>query len=250
MLALGQLALKLIQVLKLYLMFIFHLKLVYNLLSVGQLLEQDYTLLFKDRQCSIHDSSGKKLLSVAMKNKCFPLNWKNLKNQAYHCLSGETKLWHKRLGHINYGSLKHMVASNLVEGLPNLTQPDELCDTYQFGKQRRKPFPKQAKWRATQKLKLVHTDIGGPMRTPSLNESRFYLLFIDDLSRYSWVYFLKQKSEAFSSFVKFRAMVENQASLSIKMLRSDNGTEYTALEFERYLAELGIKHQLTVSYCP
>lgn len=88
------------------------------------------------------------------------------------------------------------------------------------------------------------------MKNPSLSGSRNYILFIDDFSNYCWIYFLKNKSEAIRSFSEFKAQVENFASLSIKVLRTDNGAEYTSNEFEKLLSTAGIHHQLTVAYSP
>ncbi|EOY19734.1 Copia-like retrotransposable element, putative [Theobroma cacao] len=221
-----------------------------NLLSVGQLVACGYALLFKDLACKVFEPSGEELLTVKMKSNCFPVNWKEFKHHAYTCSSSDTTSWHKRLGHLNFHSLKLMHDEHLVENIPAIGSFNYICDTCQYGKQSKKPFPKQAKWRATQKLQLVHTDIGGPMMTASLSGNKFYLLFIDEFSRYCWVYFLKHKAEAFNNFLKFKAFVENQTSLTIKMLRSNNGKEYTSLEFQRYLTQFRIQQQLTVPYNP
>jgi transposase InsO family protein len=86
------------------------------------------------------------------------------------------------------------------------------------------------------------------MHNESLNGSKYFLLFVDDYSRYCWVYFLKSKSDVFAKFVKFKAVVELETGNRLKILRSDNGGEYTSRQFEAYLAKEGIKHQLTVPY--
>ncbi|EOY13053.1 Uncharacterized protein TCM_031572 [Theobroma cacao] len=161
------------------------------------------------------------LLSVVeMRNKCFPLNWVTLKHFAFNCTLYDTKLWHRRFGHVNYGSLSLMASNNLVNGLPNMANSNNICEACQYGKQRRVPFPQSRTWKVTCKL------------------------------QFCWIYFLKFKSDALKVFAKFKALVENQMSLTIKKLRSDNGAEYTANEFEAYLSKLGIMHQLTVPYSP
>jgi transposase InsO family protein len=88
------------------------------------------------------------------------------------------------------------------------------------------------------------------MHNESLNGSKYFLLFIDDFSRYCWVYFLKSKADVFAEFIKFKAAVELETGNKLKILRSDNGGEYTSRQFEAYLAKEGIKHQLTVPYTP
>ena len=72
------------------------------------------------------------------------------------------------------------------------------------------------------------------MRTSSLNGSRYFIVFIDDFSRYCWVYFMKQKSEVAAIFFKFKNWIENQSGKMIKVIRSDNGTEYTSNQFNKF----------------
>ena len=99
-------------------------------------------------------------------------------------------------------------------------------------------------------MELIYTDVYGPMRTPSHENNRYFILFIDDFSRMTWVYFLKEKSEVFGVFKKFKALAENQSGKRIKVLRSDRGKEYTSREFERFCEDEGIERQLTVAYSP
>ncbi|KAL0440974.1 UNVERIFIED_CONTAM: Retrovirus-related Pol polyprotein from transposon RE1 [Sesamum radiatum] len=65
-------------------------------------------------------------------------------------------------------------------------------------------------WRAKAVLELIHTDVCGPMRTPSHEQNRYFILFIDDYSRMTWVYFMREKSEVFKVFKKFKNLVEKQ----------------------------------------
>ena len=118
-----------------------------------------------------------------------------------------------------------------------------------MGKQTRAVFPDNT-YRAVSKLQLIHTDVCGPMHNESLNGSKYFLLFIDDFSRYCWVYFLKSKVDVFAEFVKFKAAVELETGNKLKTLTSDNGGEYTSRQFEAYLAKEGIKHQLNIPYTP
>jgi len=105
-------------------------------------------------------------------------------------------------------------------------------------------------WRASKKLQLIHTDLCGPHRTPSLNGSLYYIVFIDDLTRLTWIFFLKFKSEVADVFWNFKAKVENQSGCKIQTLRSDNGKEYTSNQFKLLCDKAGIEHQLTVPYTP
>ncbi|KAA3485266.1 pleiotropic drug resistance protein 3-like [Gossypium australe] len=127
---------------------------------------------------------------------------------------------------------------------------DTVCEVCQIGKQARLPFRVNKAWRARDRLELVHFDVCGPMKTSSLNDSKYFVLFIDDLTRFCWVYFLKHKSEVFEAFCKFKALTENQSGCKIKSLRSDNGTEYLSERFQKLCEQARIHHQLTTVYTP
>ena len=88
------------------------------------------------------------------------------------------------------------------------------------------------------------------MQAPSLGGSQYFLTFIDDFTRKTWVYFLKNKSEVFEKFQNFKALVENQSGLHIKVLRTDRGGEYISKEFLRFCRENGIHKQFTARYTP
>ena len=99
---------------------------------------------------------------------------------------------------------------------------------------------------------MIHTDLCGPMSVPSLNGCQFYVIFIDDYSRRTWIYFLKQKesSEVLSKFKEFKALVENQSRHKIKTLKSDNGGEFTSDIFKNFCISVGIKREYSVPYNP
>ncbi|KAA3466893.1 Integrase, catalytic core [Gossypium australe] len=88
------------------------------------------------------------------------------------------------------------------------------------------------------------------MKSKSLNGNRYFILFIDDYSRFCWGYFLKYKSEVTLVFWKFKAIAKTQSSYKLKTLRLDNGTEYTSTVFQTFCEESRIKHQLTNTYTP
>ena len=115
----------------------------------------------------------------------------------------------------------------MVQGLPRIEEKSGVCEGCVLGKHHRLSFPKGVAWRAKKQLELVHTDVCGPMQTPSHAQNRYFILFIDDYTRMTWVYFMRQKSEVFSIFKKFKILVEKQSGYFIKMLRSDRGKEYT-----------------------
>ena len=112
------------------------------------------------------------------------------------------------------------------------------------------PYPKTADYRASKPFELIHSDVCGPMSVSSLGGSRYYVSFIDDYSRYTFIYFMKNKSEVLEKFKEFHTYALNVGGKPINTLRSDNGGEYTSKEFETFLKNNGITHQLSVPYNP
>ena len=100
-------------------------------------------------------------------------------------------------------------------------------------------FPYGAK-RANKILELMHNDVFGHVSVPSLGKSVYYVSFIDDFSRNTWIYLLRKKSEVFDRFKEFKALVENQTEKKIKALRTDNGGEFYKKEFEEFYKKCGI----------
>jgi transposase InsO family protein len=138
----------------------------------------------------------------------------------------------------------------MVKGLPELAEIEENCVDCLTGKQSRDSIPKQAKWRASTKLELVHSDICGPINPQSNGGNRYFITFTDDYSRKTWIYLLKEKSNAFEIFKNFKALVEKESGNSIQCLRTDRGGEYLSNSFNEFCSKEGIKRQLTAAYTP
>ena len=137
-----------------------------------------------------------------------------------------------------------------VTGLPQFgTEHQEVCRGWDLGKYTKTSFP-SSYHKAAGILDLVHSDVSGPMSTVSLSGHEYYVSFIDDYSRKTWIYFLKAKGEVFIRFQEFKALVENQTRKKIKVLRSDNRGEYTSNEFQDFCAQHGIWRQCTIPYNP
>jgi transposase InsO family protein len=158
------------------------------------------------------------------------------------------ELWHRRLAHINYKALPYV--SKVVTGLPELKVDHEgVCKGCAQEKNIKNHFPKRES-KAKGILELVHSDVCGPMPSTSLSEYVYYISFIDDYSRKPWVYFLKSKDEVLGKFKEFKALVENLSERKIKILRSDNGGEYTSNEFGIFCRDVGVKRDFTTLYNP
>ena len=99
-------------------------------------------------------------------------------------------------------------------------------------------------------LELIHSDIAGPFPVESLCGNKYYITFIDDHSRFTHIYPLKTKSQAFERFQEYKALVENQLNGKIKALRTDQEGEYKGHDFHDFLKQNGIHHDFSVPYCP
>lgn len=132
------------------------------------------------------------------------------------------QVWHKRLGHLNARSM-NLMKNGMVTGMNYSNTVFSNCVACIRGKQARLPFPKKCMNRSQEILGLVHADVCGPMEESSHSGARYFVTFIDDCSRKTYIYFLKRKDEVFEKFKLFKALVENETSQKIKVLRSDNG---------------------------
>ncbi|CAL9026957.1 unnamed protein product, partial [Prunus brigantina] len=225
-----------------------------NLLSVGQMMEHGYYVLFGGNMAVIFDDDS--LNNVVAKvvmggNRCFPLSLESMTPAARKAsVIEDSWIWHRRLGHLNFVSMKKMQQMEMVTGLPVLTEMKDVCEGCVSGKHHREKFDKEGAWRASYPLELVHTDLCGPMQNESIGGNRYFITFIDDFSRMCWVYFLRNKSDTFNVFKKFKAFVELQSGFSLKKLRSDRGGEYTSHEFQEFCANMGMERQLTIAHSP
>jgi transposase InsO family protein len=138
----------------------------------------------------------------------------------------------------------------MVTGLPLVSCRDGVCVICVLGKHHRDSFEKHASWHASGPLQLVHSDLCGPLSSPSFYRCKYFLTFIDDFSRCTWVYFLKLKSEVFDKFLAYKALVEKQSGHQIQSLRTDNGGEYVKNNFTSYCTTQGIQIQHIVPYTP
>jgi hypothetical protein len=96
----------------------------------------------------------------------------------------------------------------------------------------------------------VHIDVWGPTQVSYRVGYRYYVTFIDDATRKTWVYCILQKYDVFDTFKKWKALVENETRKRLKCLRSENGGEYCRKEFDNYFSYHGIRREKTVLGIP
>ena len=225
-----------------------------NLLSVGQLQEKGVAILIQHGECRVYHPEKGLIMQTSMSaNRMFILPARVMP-KAPTCfqitLEDNTHLWHCRYGHLSFKGLRTLQYKEMVRGLPQLKASSKVCTNCMVGKQHRDAIPKRSLWRASQRLQLVHADICGPIKPVSNSKKRYLISFIDDYSRKVWIYFLTEKSEAFTTFKNYKNLVEKETGAFICCLCIDRGGEFTSLEFNAFCKTNGISRQLTAAYTP
>ena len=149
-------------------------------------------------------------------------------------------LWHYRLGHPNFVYLRKLFPSLINKNSENLQ-----CGVCQFSKHVRNSYPFQP-YKSSHLFHLIHSDVWGPSKIKNISGSRWFVTFIDDHTRVTWVFLMKEKSEVGQIFQTFHKMIQNQFQTKIQVLKTDNGKEFFHSNLGSYLQNQGIIH---LSYC-
>nr|GEY91111.1 retrovirus-related Pol polyprotein from transposon TNT 1-94 [Tanacetum cinerariifolium] len=219
----------------------------FSFMTSSNLIESANEVWYVDSGCSNHmtgDHSKFKSLDESVKSQV-----RLGDNKQLH-IEGQGTAFVMKVNHTKQIKDVHF-APSLAHNLISVGQlMQNGCSVLFDDKNMKKPFPVAKYKRAYQILELIHADLCGPMRTESLAGSKYFLLFTDDYSRMSWVYFLQVKSETFEHFKKFKALVEKQTGENLKALRTYRGGEFLSKEFIDFCDEHGIKRELTAPYTP
>ncbi|GJT33204.1 putative ribonuclease H-like domain-containing protein, partial [Tanacetum coccineum] len=163
------------------------------------------------------------LLRVPRKNNMYSVDLKNIVPKGgLTCLfakatSNESKLWHRRLGHLNFKTMNKLVKGNLVRGLPSkLFENDQTCVACQKGKQHRASCKSKTENSISLPLHLLHMDLFGPTFVKSLMKKMYCLVVTDDFSRFTWVFFLATKDETSGILKSFITGIENLVDHKVK----------------------------------
>jgi len=227
-------------------------KLHSNLISLGQLTEVGHKVELDDDLLEVSEKNPRRLIMKVQRsgNRLYKIQLKTVDPTCLMVNIGDDAwLWHGRLGHVNFRSLKYLASKGMATGVPQLNHPDQVCRDCLTAKQTRFPFPKSAQWLAEEKLALVYVDLCGPITPVTTGGNKYFMLLVDDYSRWMKVYLLKSK-DAVEFFVRYKAEVENFTGSKIKTLRSDRGGEFLAGVFAGVCEQAGIKRQLTAPYTP
>ncbi|GJV42241.1 retrovirus-related pol polyprotein from transposon TNT 1-94 [Tanacetum coccineum] len=162
-----------------------------------------------------------------------------------------SRLWHRRLNHLNFGTINDLARKVLVRGLPRLKfGKDHLCSACQLGKSKKhthKPKPDNTNLEV---LNILHMDLCSPMRVQTINGKKYILVIVDGYSRFTWVKFLRSKDETPAVVIKFLKQIQVGLNKTVRYVRTDNGTEFVNKDLTDYYERVGIFHQKTVPRMP
>ena len=165
------------------------------------------------------------------------------------------KLWHDRMGHLNWDAIKSLRSDNpplLGAKLDNSDPPFQTCPGCAAGKAKRQAFKSAVSrfTRSTEPIERIHADLTGPMEVTSIGGHRYACVFTCDHSSHAWVFLLKTKDKTLRTFIRFVTMVKNLTGLRVKYFRSDRGGEFMSDEFSKFLEEHGIIRETTAPRTP
>jgi transposase InsO family protein len=148
-------------------------------------------------------------------------------------------------------NLHKLLKGEHILGLTNVHfEKDRVCSSCQAGKQVGTHHPHKNIMTTDRPLELLHMDLFGPIAYISIGGSKYCLVIVDDYSRFTWVFFLQEKSQTQETLKGFLRRTQNEFGLRIKKIRSDNGTEFKNSRIEGFLKEEGIKHEFSSPYTP
>ena len=221
-----------------------------SLLSVSKLCD-DYPcgVFFDANRVCIIDLNTQKVVAKGPRSKGLYV----LENHEFVALfsnrqcAATEETWHHRLGHSNTRILQQLKNSKEISFNKSSNSP--VCEPCQMGKSTRLQFFASDS-RVLNPLSRIHCDLWGPSPVVSNQGFKYYAVFIDDFSRFTWFYPLKAKSDFFSVFVAFQKLVENQFDTKIKEFQSDGGGEFTSNQMKNHLKDCGIQQRISCPYTP
>ena len=223
-------------------------KLSSNLISIHQITKDlNCRVIFYSTHCVFQDLVTGRTIGLAKVNDGLYYleemsgNKKNKNQLSLTCSSNnKSEIWlhHFRLGHPSFILLKSM--------FPSLFKNEDVssfhCDTCEIAKHHRLSFP-LSNTRSTRPFSLIHTDIWGPCRISSISGAKWFVTFIDDCTRTTWLFLMKEKSEVSSIFPMFHKMICTQFGSLIKRVRSDNARDYFNQILSSFFQKEGIIHE-------
>nr|GEV11161.1 retrovirus-related Pol polyprotein from transposon TNT 1-94 [Tanacetum cinerariifolium] len=228
----------------------------HNLFSIGQFCDADLEVAFRKSTCYIRDLKGNDLLTGSRGTDLYSITLQDTNFPNLICLMGKAKpsqawLWHRRLSHLNFGTINLLLKNDIVVGLPKLKFiKDHICSSYKLGKAKQNSFHTKITPSSKRRLQLLHMDLCGPMRVASINGKRYVLVIVNDYSRHTWTHFLRSKDETPKVLINFLKLVQRGLQAQVRIVRTDKGTEFLNQTLHAYFAAEGIHHQTSVARTP
>ena len=223
----------------------------HNLLSISQICDKDHVVNFSSLGCEISKNGKIILRGLRTKENCYVIgNQKESSSSAcYIAHLDEAQLWHQRLGHVNFRDLSKL--DKYVKGLPKISRNSKtICGECQKGKQIRNSHKKSKSLKTSRPLELLHMDLVGPTKKESRGGRKYFLVIVDDYSRFTWVAFLREKSDAYVEFKKIVKRIQVEKGRAISRIRSDHGGEFENIKFENFCDKYGIHHEFSAPKTP
>ncbi|KAI0501901.1 hypothetical protein KFK09_016846 [Dendrobium nobile] len=220
----------------------------HNLLSISKLVStNNISITFTPNGFTLKDlQTNQHLLSGPCKNGLYPIAMPRTSNNALSAVQTTRINWHERLGHPQQRTL-HQISRNNPHLKISFLHND--CISCKLCKHHKLPFDRSVT-HTTKPLELLHSDVWGPSPVTTKQGFRYYLLIIDDYSRYSWIFPLLFKSDVMHTFINFIKLIENQTNHKVKTIRTDGGGEYMHHQLQQYFTSKGIQHQVSCAYTP
>lgn len=226
----------------------------YNLISVSQLCDAGFRVLFDIDQGTIFNINWEVVLVAPRKGNVYALDMSVAPTeQCFYSKADEDTnwLWHKRLSHLNFKNLNKLARKGLADGIPPLTfRKDKPCSGCEMGKQHRASFKTKQNFQVTEPLYMLHMYLFGPVNVQTPSGKKYTLVIIDEFFRYCWVIFLRSKSDAAPEIISFIKRMELKYSKKVCQLRSDNGTEFINITLESFCTDKGISRNFSSARTP
>jgi transposase InsO family protein len=177
---------------------------------------------------------------------------------AHQSTSIDINILHRRMGHASEDRLRRMVKHGQLDGIKTVTGKLQFCEPCILGKMKKLPFQPHAHRQTSSPFELIHTDLGGPISPQTPSGFKYWMIFVDDYTRYPWICFLKHKSEALDRIRRLYHDIQAHFKQKIgnihlcegyrQTLHSDGGGEFTGNDVERFLRSEGIFHETSAAY--
>ncbi|GKA77978.1 integrase, catalytic region, zinc finger, CCHC-type containing protein [Tanacetum coccineum] len=203
----------------------------------------DLEVAFHSNTCYVQNLKGEYLLTGSRNSNLYTISISEMVASSPVCLmskatSTKSWLWHRRLSHLNFGTINHLTKKYLVDGLPKFKyDKNHLCSACEQGKSKKASFPPKLVPSTKFKLKLLHMDLYEPIRVASINGKRYILVIVDDYSRYTCVFFLYTKDEAPDMIINFITPIQRSLQAQVLKVRSDNETEFKNEKLWKFYAK-------------